>query len=379
MRPSSAETRSARPRRPDPRSGSAPPMPSSATSTTAWPLRARHAHGGLARVRVLGDVGERLGDHEVGRRLDRLGQPLARASRRGRPRSARARRAPRARRRARGRRARRGGCRAPARAARRAPASAPPGRRRAARSARSGSLCTLPWARRMVSESATSRCWAPSCRLRSSRRRSAVPASTIRAREARSSSTRARSCACRRSFSIARPAAAATERSSSGSSHSVRSCTIAPTRRPSSSTRRHGARRVVLGGQLDHVAVGVDPAALVVEPEDELQRAVAERVGEPAAQRRRCPAPRRAAAAARRPRPRAPRGCARGRSGTPTAPRRRRAGRAQPSTSVMREMPAASLPERGGEQRPASRRPTTAPAPSRAAAAASRRASGAPG
>jgi hypothetical protein len=35
-------------------------------------------HRGRVRVGVLGDVGQRLGDHEVGRGLDRLGQPLAR-------------------------------------------------------------------------------------------------------------------------------------------------------------------------------------------------------------------------------------------------------------------------------------------------------------
>ena len=36
-----------------------------------------HGDRGRARVGVLGHVGQRLGDHEVGRGLDRLGQPLA--------------------------------------------------------------------------------------------------------------------------------------------------------------------------------------------------------------------------------------------------------------------------------------------------------------
>ena len=54
------------------------------------------------------------------------------------------------------------------------------------------------------------RCWAPSWRLRSTRRRSAPDAATMRALDALISSRWARACACRRSFSIASPAAAAT-------------------------------------------------------------------------------------------------------------------------------------------------------------------------
>ena len=45
------------------------------------------------------------------------------------------------------------------------------------------------------------------------------------------------------------------------------------------------AHRIAVRRQLDRMAVGVDPLALVLEPEDEIERAVAERVGQPAAQR----------------------------------------------------------------------------------------------
>ena len=56
---------------------------------------------------------------------------------------------------------------------------------------------------RRSSASATSCCCAPSCRLRSIRRRAASPASMIRSRDSRSSSTRACRSACRRSLSSA--------------------------------------------------------------------------------------------------------------------------------------------------------------------------------
>ena len=58
-----------------------------------------------------------------------------------------------------------------------------------------------PSRRRSCSDSATSRCWAPSCRLRSRRRRSASLAATMRSREACTSASREWASACRRSFS----------------------------------------------------------------------------------------------------------------------------------------------------------------------------------
>ena len=67
--PSSAATRSASPRRPEP-SGSAPPRPSSRTSTVSKPLLWATLTRDALGVRVLGDVGEGLGDEEVGGGLD---------------------------------------------------------------------------------------------------------------------------------------------------------------------------------------------------------------------------------------------------------------------------------------------------------------------
>ena len=82
-RPPSASTRRRTPRRPEP-DASAPPTPSSATSSTTSPLDAREPHRDAAGARVLGHVGERLGTHEaqrgldVGRQLELLQRELGR-------------------------------------------------------------------------------------------------------------------------------------------------------------------------------------------------------------------------------------------------------------------------------------------------------------
>ena len=307
MRPSSAETLSASPRRPEPRSGSAPPMPSSATSTTACPLRRETLHGGLAGVRVLGHVGERLGDHEVGGGLDRLRQPVARQlGQVDLDRGAAGERLERGAESAIGQ-DRPGGCRGPARAARRAPASAPAGRRPAARrpcrgpcgpsSARAAASAR---ARRAAAGRRRAGC-APAAGARRCRPRRSARARCAAPRRARAAA------ACRRSFSIARPAAAATEPSRSGSSQQRAVVHDGADAAALELDRGPGAGGVVLGRQLDLVAGGVDPLALVLEPEHELERAVAERVRQPASAARRCRAPRRGAAAARTRRRRAPR------------------------------------------------------------------------
>ena len=96
---------------------------------------------------------------------------------------ARGRRPPTARRRARGPRGSRGGSRARGRAARRARPSPPRARRRrAAAGAVRVVVEVLARPDRGPSPSATSRCWAPSCRSRSMRRRSASALSTAATR-----------------------------------------------------------------------------------------------------------------------------------------------------------------------------------------------------
>ena len=135
----------------------------------------------------------------------------------------------------------------------------------------SGDFAIWFWAIRSVRLSATSRCWAPSCRLRSSRRRSLRPASTIRARERRSA-------ASRRSPRMARLAAAATPAEHLGLA-GLGSWTIAPIRWPSSST---GVSPATPGGSSAGLPSRVDPRA--VDPVQELQRVVVERVGQQAAQ-----------------------------------------------------------------------------------------------
>ena len=124
------------------------------------------------------------------------------------------------------------------------------------------------------------RACAPSCRLRSSRRRSVSPALTMRARDARSSSIRARSSAASRAFSSASAAAAPPRATSCGSSASERSWRIAAIRSPCSSTGVHSPV-----GQLHRPAVGVDEARRLREPVRERHRRVAERVGERRADR----------------------------------------------------------------------------------------------
>ena len=64
------------PARPPPRSARAPPRPSSATRMIRRRPVVGHLDRGGLRPRVLDHVGERLGDHEVGRRLGRVAKRL---------------------------------------------------------------------------------------------------------------------------------------------------------------------------------------------------------------------------------------------------------------------------------------------------------------
>ena len=75
-RPPRASTRSARPRRPEPPSGWAPPTPSSETSMRALPSTRSTRIADERGVGVLGDVGQRLADDVVGGGLDRAGEAV---------------------------------------------------------------------------------------------------------------------------------------------------------------------------------------------------------------------------------------------------------------------------------------------------------------
>ena len=166
-----AATRSASPASPEPGASVAPPRPSS-RDPDLQPARRRAATCSAMRVGVgvLDGVGHRLARDVVGGRRDVVGQRLGVDVQLDRQRDGcgQVDAAPG--------RGRRRGCSAAARArsgaARRRRCRA---RRRPGRAARSTSTVPSPrwrWASRSAMPSETSRCWAPSCRSRSSRRRS---------------------------------------------------------------------------------------------------------------------------------------------------------------------------------------------------------------
>ena len=159
-------------RRPVPRSGSAPPTPSSRTSTVRRSPARTRSTAGLGGLGVAGDVGQRLGHDVVGRALDRGRGRSAHVDVDGRRAPGSGRRRPTGRRRGPGPRGCAGGCPGRGRAARRGRPWPPRGRCRAGPGRASGSRSRRSRAAPRSMASATSRCWAPSCRSRSMRRRS---------------------------------------------------------------------------------------------------------------------------------------------------------------------------------------------------------------
>ena len=131
----------------------------------------------------------------------------------------------------------------------------------------------------MLSAIDTRRCCAPSCRSRSSRRRSSSPIRSMRSRERRSSSIFARSSASSRSLSSASAAAAPT--ASDVPAHLRERRVVHDRRHALALSLDLGDRaRGVAGRQLVVAPASVDVAPPLREPEDELQRRVLERLGE---------------------------------------------------------------------------------------------------
>ena len=252
----------------------APPTPSSRMSTTRGPVLAPDLDPRVGGVGVLGDVGQRLGDDEVGRGLDRARQALLELAlelhRDGRAAGQRLQRGVEA---ALGEH---GGMDAGGEVAQLADrrlalanalstSSRAPGGSDSKRSRASWSSII----------SATSRCCAPSCRSRPSRRRSASPASTSRARDARSASSRARSSTSSRAFSSASAGRGRRLAQQLGLSHSTSSWMSAPTQRPSCSmsvSARPGPGSATGRPRVDVPGLG--------QPVRDLERRVAELDGE---------------------------------------------------------------------------------------------------
>ena len=125
-----------------------------------------------------------------------------------------------------------------------------------------GSLSTRARARRICRETATRRCWAPSCRSRSRRRRAASPAPTIRVRDA-ASSRRASAPASARATSSAKLSRRCSAFDASGSSRWV-AATSRPQTRPATTTgaattERYWPSRGAARDLARQAGVGVQP------------------------------------------------------------------------------------------------------------------------
>ena len=136
------------------------------------------------------------------------------------------------------------------------------------------------WIIRSCSATETSRCCAPSWRLRSSRRRSASPAATMRSREARSSASRSSDSACSRASSSAIAAVAATAPDELRIVVERRVVDEHPQLAAVALDRRRGPV-AARPGQLDRLSAAVDVGVLVRHAIGQHELRVAERLGEP--------------------------------------------------------------------------------------------------